>query len=424
MSRADRLRGRIRESLGWLVERSAAERALISLASLVFAILVGAVIILVSGRVTECSTAAFYLPYTSIGFCYDPVQIYLLLFNGALGSPFLLGEPGLIDPSWSVFNFRFGFTLKETTLLVFTGLSVAISFRAGLFNIGTQGQLVIGALATALAMVYAAPLVPAGLAGGVILIILGLAVGALFGGLYGAIPGLLKAYADANEVITTIMLNFIAANIAFVLVSSVFRDPSSSVVATYEIPDYAQLPSIAFPASSNFSELGLIAGLFAIAGLYYLLEHTSFGYDIRTSGVQPEAAEYGGVDSKKTIVRSLTISGAFGGIAGALWVLMQTARWESSVPALGFDGITVSILAGNNPLGVLPAALLFGMLKGGAVEVAFQTDVPSDLIGVLRGLIILFVAMPEFFRMIGKRLLGTDSQAPGAAATDGGDVDE
>ncbi|NUE02562.1 ABC transporter permease [Halorubraceae archaeon YAN] len=399
------LKKRGKDVLRWLVARSGFERAIISLASLVFAIFVGALIILVSGRFTTCSTAAFYLPFTSIGFCYDPVQIYLLLFNGALGSPFLLGEPGLLDPEWSIFNFRFGFTLKETTLLVFTGLSVAVAFRAGLFNIGTQGQLVVGALTTALTVIFVAPFVPEGTIGGLILVPLGIIAGAVGGGVYGAIPGALKAYADANEVITTIMLNFIAANIAFVLVSGVFRDPSSSVVATERIPEYARLPAVIFPAASDFAEIALIGGLLGIAGLYYLLEYTSIGYDIRTSGVQPEAAEYGGVNAKRTTVLAMTLSGALGGIGGAMWVLMETARWESSVPALGFDGITVSILAGNNPLGVLPAAFLFGVLKGGALEVAFQTDVPSDLVGVLRGLIILFVAMPEFFRMIGSHFV-------------------
>ncbi|XVH31063.1 ABC transporter permease [Haloferacaceae archaeon DSL9] len=398
---------RFRSGLRWLVARSATDRLLISLASLVFAVIVGALLVLISGRFVASCTASEATYFFGIGFCYDPIQVYLVLFNGALGGPLALGQPELLNPQWSPFNFRFGYTLKETTLLVFTGLSVAVAFRAGLFNIGTQGQLVIGALTTAVTIIFAAPLVPEGLVGGLILVPLGVAAGAVGGGLYGAIPGALKAYADANEVITTIMLNFVAANLAYVFVRHVVRDETSSLVATERIPEYAALPALVFPSSSDFSEIGLLIGLLGIAGLYYLLEHTSIGYDLRTSGIQPEAAIYGGVDAKRTTVLSMTLSGALGGIAGAMWVLMETGRWESAVPSLGFDGITVSILAANNPLGVLPAAFLFGVLKSGTVAVAANpgVGVPSELIDVLRGLIILFVAMPEFFRLLGKHVL-------------------
>ncbi|MCG1006638.1 ABC transporter permease [Halorubrum lacusprofundi] len=400
------------------VDRSVAERLLISVAAILLSIIVGFAIVLVSGRVAQCSTAAWTMPLTGIGFCYDPVEVYLVLFNGALGYPFAVGEPGLIDPAWTPFNLSLGLTLSETTLLIFTGLSVAVAFRAGLFNIGTQGQLVVGGLATALTVLAAAPLLPAGPVAGVALIVAGVLAGAVGGGFWGAIPGALKAYTDANEVITTIMLNFIAANVAYVLVLEVFRAEGSSVVATEYVPEYAQFLPWLFPQSSDFALLALVVGIGFIAGLYYLVEHTSFGYDLRTSGVQAAAAEYGGVNAKATTVRAMTLSGAIGGVGGAVWVLMSQGRWMASVPALGFDGITVSILAGNNPLGVLPAAFLFGILKGGALEIGFRTDVPTELVGVLRGLIILFVAMPEFFRMIG-RYAGLGSRGPSGPETSG-----
>ncbi|ELZ43217.1 inner-membrane translocator [Halorubrum saccharovorum DSM 1137] len=419
------------------VDRSVAERLLISVAAILLSIAVGFVIVLVSGRIAECSTAAWTMPLTGIGFCYDPVEVYLVLFNGALGYPFAVGEPGLFNPDWSPFNLSFALTLSETTLLIFTGLSVAVAFRAGLFNIGTQGQLVVGGLATALTVLAAAPLLPAGPIAGVALIAVGILAGAVGGGFWGAIPGALKAYTDANEVITTIMLNFIAANVAYVLVLEVFRAEGSSVVATEYVPEYAQFLPWFFPGSSDFALVALLVGFGFIAGLYYLVEHTSFGYDLRTSGVQAAAAEYGGVNAKLTTVRAMTLSGAIGGVGGAVWVLMSEGRWMASVPSLGFDGITVSILAGNNPLGVLPAAFLFGLLKGGALEIGFRTDVPTELVGVLRGLIILFVAMPEFFRMIG-RYTGLGSRGPSgpdaggsggaepaddAAAVEGGETD-
>ncbi|GAB7008306.1 ABC transporter permease [Halorubrum trueperi] len=424
---ADRLPSIVRGVLAPFVDRSVAERLVISLAAILLSIVVGFGIVLASGRVAECGTAAWTMPITGLGFCYDPVEVYLVLFNGALGYPFAVGEPGLLNPNWSPFNLSLGLTLSETTLLIFTGLSVAVAFRAGLFNIGTQGQLVVGALATALTVLAAAPLLPEGPIAGIVLIVLGTAAGAVGGGLWGALPGALKAYADANEVITTIMLNFIAANIAYVLVLEVFRAEGSSVVATEYVPDHARFVPWLFPESSDFALLALLVGVGFIVGLYILVEHTPFGYDLRTSGVQPAAAEYGGVKAKLTTVRAMTLSGAIGGVGGAVWVLMSEGRWVASIPDLGFDGITVSILAGNNPLGVLPAAFLFGLLKGGALEIGFRTDVPTELVGVLRGLIILFVAMPEFFRIAGRYAgvgsSGLGGSGDGPAGSDDGGIE-
>ncbi|QUO46791.1 ABC transporter permease [Halorubrum ruber] len=407
------------------VDRSVAERLVISVAAIFLSILVGFALVLVSGRIAECSTAAWTMPITGLGFCYNPFEVYVVLFNGALGYPFAVGDPGLFNPGWTPFNLSFGLTLSETTLLIFTGLSVAVAFRAGLFNIGTQGQLVVGALATALTVLALAPLLPAGPVAGLVLIVVGTAAGAVGGGVWGAIPGALKAYADANEVITTIMLNFVAANVAYVLVLEVFRAEGSSVVATRYVPEYAQFPSVLFPPSTDFALIALLVGVAFIGALYYFVEHTSLGYDLRTSGVQAAAAEYGGVNAKLTTVRAMTLSGALGGIGGSVWVLMSEGRWMASVPDLGFDGITVSILAGNNPLGVLPAAFLFGILKGGALEIGFRTDVPTELVAVLRGLIILFVAMPEFFRMIGRYAgVGGAGGASDAGGSGSADPDE
>ena len=408
MSAADRARA----ALSRLVDASATERILISTAALVLSVLIGAVLVLVAGRMTTCSAGeAVY--YFGTGFCYDPVVVFDRLFLGALGDP--------LSGGWSP-NGQFAVTLRETTLLIFTGLSVALAFRAGIFNIGTQGQMVVGALATALGVLWASSLV-SGVVGTVVLIPFGVLVGAVFGGLYGAVPGLLKAYADANEVITTIMLNFIATGVALYLVSGAFKDPESAANQTVPLPEFAQFPALLFGARQDFSIVALLFGLLAVGGLYYVLEHTAFGYDVRTSGVQPEAAEYGGVDAKRTVVASLTLSGALGGVAGAMYVMMVLGTFQTGIPAYGFDGITVSILAGNNPLGVGIAALLFGVLKSGTTVVQFATDVPPQLVGVLRGLIILFVAMPEFFRLLARGLPGTGSR-PEAVATDGGAPDD
>jgi simple sugar transport system permease protein len=403
-----------------MARASKTERLLISLASLVLAIAVGTVLVLAAGRMTTCRESAFVLTHPNpfglpqlfeIGVCYDPVTVYERLFLGALGNPF--------SGDWSPLNPQFGVTIRETTILIFTGLSVALAFRAGIFNIGTQGQMIIGALATALGVLWVAPFF-SGLVGTVVLVPFGLLLGAIFGGLYGAFPGLLKAYADANEVITTIMLNFIATGLVLYLVSEAFKDPDSPANQTVPLPDYATFPTGLFGSTANFSVIALVFGIIALVALYLFIERTRFGYDVRTSGLQPQAAEYGGVDAKRTIVSSMTLSGALGGVAGAIYVLMVLGNFQTGVPAYGFDGITVAILAGNNPLGVGLSAFLFGILKSGSTVVQVASDVPPQLVEVLRGLIILFVAMPEFFRIVGRRLAPPDPEQDATVATDGG----
>jgi simple sugar transport system permease protein len=413
VSGADRP-ARWRRVLQRLVDASATERILISFAALVLAIAVGAVIVVVSGVVATCREPSAFL---GLGSCYDPVQVYHELFLGSLGHPFASG--------WDPFNFRMAVTLQETTLLIFTGLSVAVAFRAGLFNIGTQGQLVLGGLGTALAVIAAGPYVPGGVVGTLVLIPLGLLAGAVVGGAWGALPGALKAYANANEVITTIMLNTVAANVAFFLVASYFVPPEAANTQTADVPAEAVVPNlpfgIAFQPRDSFSLFALAIGVAFVAVVFYLFTRTAFGYDLRTSGLQPDAAEYSGVDAKRMVVSSMTLSGALGGVGGAMYVLMVEGKWLTQIPALGFDGITVSILAGNNPLGVGFAALLFGVLKSGALAVDFATDVPRQLVGVLRGLIILFVAMPEFFRMVGAKFVDT-GRSGGAVPADDADT--
>ena len=405
----DRLRQRYDDALDWvapylvrIATTSTYERLLISVAALVLSVVVGGLIVFWSGIAAECQEQfTFHLvlfgselwtwPTTS---CYDPWAVYTSLFSGATGS---LSQ----DP----FNYELALTLKETTLLIFTGLSVAVAFKAGMFNIGTQGQLVLGALASAVAVVTAATVVPDGVVGTFVLIPLAIVTGAVVGGIWGAIPGALKAYAEANEVITTIMLNFVAAKLAFFLTARYFQPKGTQSVETAQIPAYATLNPWLFPQGSKFAIVALLFGLLLVAAIWYLLGRTSFGYDLRTSGIQPQAAEYSGVNADRTMVSSMALSGALGGIGGSIWVLMVMQRFQTGVPAFGFDGITVSILAGNNPLGAVFAALLFGGLKAGSLAVQFETGVPKQLVGVLRGLIILFVAMPEAFRMTGRYIL-------------------
>lgn len=373
-SLADRIAAR-------MLDASVLERVVIALVATALALLIGAVIVAASG--------------------YDAVEFVSSLVYGAVGN---------------VSNLAF--MLRQSSMLILTGVAVAVAFRAGVFNIGVQGQFVVGGFAATLGILFAAPLLPNSPVSAIPLLALATLLALAAGGAYGALPGVMKAYAGANEVITTIMLNFIAAQIAFVLVSEFFGNPDSQVVETTPLPDWATLLPVAFPQGGDFSLLALAFGLALVVAVWFLLEQTSFGYDLRTSGEQPEAAEYGGVDAKRTTVTSMFLSGALGGMGGAIWVLMVMGKWQAGVPSLGFDGITVSILAGNNPFGVVPAALLFGTLKSGSLAVQFGTGVPKQLVGVLRGLIILFVAMPEFFRMLGSAIdLEPDRET---VATDGG----
>ena len=421
------MRQRLKTLIERLIRASILERIAISIAALFASILVGGVLVFVSGAFASCQTGLNLAGWT---FCYNPVQVYYELFLGALGHP--------LEGGWSPGNHRLATTLQQTTLLIFTGLSFAVAYRAGLFNIGTQGQLVVGGLATAVTVVYASLVVPSGVVGTVVLIPIGVLAGAVAGGFFGAIPGALKAYADANEVITTIMLNFVALGITSTLLSWQFQDPDSANPQTERVPAYAEIPNIplvGFSSRANFSLLALAFAVALMIGIAWLLARTSFGYELRTSGVQPEAAAYSGVDEKRMIVTSMTLSGALGGIGGALWVLMQHGRWLESVPPLGFDGIAVSILAANNPLGIGASAFLFGVLDSGSSAIGTATAVPPELVGILSGLIILFVAMPEFFRMIGTRYVDVSSSDPvradggepaddGATADDGGECND
>ncbi|APX96557.1 ABC transporter permease [Natronorubrum daqingense] len=405
------MKTRLKRLLRRLVHASVLERIAISVASLLAAIVVGGVLVFVSGAYASCQAGLNVAGFT---FCYNPMQVFYELFFGAIGHP--------LEGDWALRNYNLAETLAQTTLLIFTGLSFAVAFRAGLFNIGTQGQLIMGSLATAVTVLYASVIVPSGFIGTVVLIPLGLLAGAVAGGLYGAIPGALKAYADANEVITTIMLNFVAGGVAATLLAWQFQDPESTNQQTESIPAYAEIPNVPFLGFSgrwNFSLLALAFAIVCMIGIAWMLSRTAFGYELRTSGVQPEAAAYSGVDEKRMIVGAMTLSGALGGIGGSLWVLMVQGEWITSVPDLGFDGIAVSILAGNSPLGIGASAFLFGLLDSGSQSISTATDVPPELVGILSGLIILFVAMPEFFRMIGGRYVDFEDVQP--VQTDGGE---
>lgn len=390
----------IRRALWRLVNTSRMDAVLISVAALVFSVIISMLVLIGSGYLATCDEP--WVVFAGRRLCYNPLLTLDMLFLQPLANPNNLA-----------------LTLRETTILIFTGLAVAISFRSGLFNIGVQGQMVAGSLGSTVALLAAAPYVPVAPAGSVVLVPFGILVGALLGGLWGMIPGMLKAYGDVNEVISTIMLNFIAANIAFVLVTIYFQDPASNITQTRSLPAAATFQPHVIAQRSNFSILALLLGLAFVVGVFVLFRYTRLGYAYRISGLQSKAAKYGGINANSTVVSSMALSGAVGGIGGAIWAMMIYGGWNPGIPPYGFDGLTVSILAGNNPIGVVPAAALFGILNSGSVSIDFATAVPKELVGILRGLIILSVAMPGFFRVLGRRLVDLEPPVDEGGATDG-----
>jgi simple sugar transport system permease protein len=265
--------------------------------------------------------------------------------------------------------------------------------------------MVVGAFTAAMIILGVAPHLPAGSPSGVVLVLLGLLAGIVGGGAYAAIPGLMKAYADANEVITTIMLNFIATGVLFVLVDGPLKDPSAPAPQTVDFPSYVGLPSL-LTESSSFSLLGLGLAVVTALFVYFVMTNTSFGYDLRTTGYQAAASVYSGVNSKWTTVSTMVVSGMIAGLTGGLYVIMVVGYFRDPgvFPTFGFDGIAVSLVAANNPLGVVPAGLLFGGLASAAQYIDVNLPVPRELVSGIIGLIVLFVATPELFRMVGKRI--------------------
>jgi len=358
-SLADRIAAR-------MLDASVLERVVIALVATALALLIGAVIVAASG--------------------YDAVEFVSSLVYGAVGN---------------VSNLAF--MLRQSSMLILTGVAVAVAFRAGVFNIGVQGQFVVGGFAATLGILFAAPLLPNSPVSAIPLLALATLLALAAGGAYGALPGVMKAYAGANEVITTIMLNFIASGVVYFLLDAYLRPEGAAAPNTEQFPDYVGLPGLVFE-SPSFSILGLGVALLTVVVVYLVMDRTGFGYDLVTSGYQEPAAKYSGVDPKRMIVRTMTISGMIAGLAGALFAIMILGYYSdpNTFPTFGFDAIAVSLLAANNPLGVIPAGLLFGGLDAGGQYIGFTLDVPSELVDGVIGLIVLFVAAPELFRAAGQ----------------------
>jgi simple sugar transport system permease protein len=300
---------------------------------------------------------------------------YSALFEGAFGS---LG-------AWSE-------TLLRATPLILGGLAVAFAFKASLFNIGANGQMILGAIfATFIGFTFDITgwiLVPFALAGGV-----------LGGFLWGGIAGVLKATTGAHEVITTIMLNFVAAFLlAYLLTTDTFLPENGTTPVSKEVYEQARLYRF---IEGERVDIGIFIAIAAVVLVWWVLEHTTLGFKVKAVGINPSAAKYSGM--KVALITALTLASAGGlaGLGGSTVVLGATGVLTGGVIGqLGFDAIAVALLGRSNPWGVLAAAILFGGLNAGAVNMQAVTQIPVDIVVVIQALIILFVAAPDLVRAI------------------------
>ena len=323
----------------------------IPITAILLALLIGGIILITSGA--------------------NPFAAYVALFRGAFGNSAAIGR-----------------TLEKATPLILGGLAVAFAFKAALFNIGGQGQLLMAAIfagylgfsLSGLPFIVHMPLALIG--------------GALAGAAFGAIPGALKTYTGANEVITTIMLNYVAINITDYLADGPWKDEgivarTPEVLETAVIPTWANIP------------LGFFIACVVAIGIWYLLYHTTLGYEIRTVGLNPNAAQYAGVKVARTVILTMTISGFLAGLGGAIETLGVVGRFQPGFNlGLGFDGITVALLGKTSPIGVIPAALLVGAMQAGSSQMQFDADVPFQIIDVIQALILFFVSADMIVRWI------------------------
>jgi simple sugar transport system permease protein len=317
----------------------------------------------------------------------NPFDTYRLLLGAALSWP-----DGI------------GYTLFQATPLIFTGLAVLVGFRCGLFNIGAEGQLYIAAFATAWVGIT--------LAGwsSWLLIPLCFAAAILSGAFWAAIPGVLKARFGSHEVINTIMLNFIAVALVIYFTQYHYKAPGDPIMETVPIGPGAHIPRFGrfipgFPERIPLNVSFLLALLCCFL-VYLFLWRTKWGYEIRATGSNPSAAEYGGISIRKQIVVAMAVSGGLAGMVAINEVLGYRYRYyDGFSDNYGFTGIAVALLGRNHPVGVIFAALLFAMLQHGGIYVdGFSEHVTKDIVQVLQGIIILFVAAESFFKWVAVRL--------------------
>jgi simple sugar transport system permease protein len=312
----------------------------------------------------------------------NPFYAYLGLFQGAFGSA----------KAWSE-------TAVWASPYIFAGLAVALAFKGGLFNIGAEGQLALGAVVAAW-VGYALPDMLGISLPAIIHLPLAIGLGILAGALWGAIPGALKAYTGGHEVINTIMMNYIALNMVSFLLNGPMKDPNPQNVSarTPAIAESARIPAIFEGFRIHW---GFVLALVVAALVWWLLWKTTLGFEIRTVGLNPDAAKYAGINVKRTIILTMALSGALAGLAGVIEVTGLNYRHELGFSVgYGFDAIAIALLGKTHPFGVVLGAILFAGMRNGATRMQFLTQIPVDVISVIQALILLFVAADAIIRYI------------------------
>jgi general nucleoside transport system permease protein len=312
----------------------------------------------------------------------NPFLAYYGLIQGSFGSAKALSETAV----WA-------------TPYIFAGLAVALAFKGGLFNIGAEGQLAVGAVFAAL-IGYGLPQwlgrdIPT-----IIHLPLAILVGMLMGALWAAIVGFLKAYTGGHEVINTIMMNYIALNTISFLLNGPMKDPNPNNVTarTPLIAESARIPVIFNGLRIHW---GFVLALLVAFLVWWLLNKTTLGFEIRTVGANPDAAKYAGINVKRIIILTMALSGMLAGLAGTIEVTGLNYRHELGFSiGYGFDAIAIALLGRSHPLGVVLAAILFAAMRNGATRMQFLTQMPVDLISMLQALILLFVAADAIIRYI------------------------
>jgi ABC-type uncharacterized transport system permease subunit len=281
-------------------------------------------------------------------------------------------------------------TLVQATPLVLAGLAVGIGFKAGLFNIGAQGQFLVGGLAAAAVGVTMADQAP------IAAISLALLAGTAAGLLYGFIPGFLKAYTGAHEVVTTIMLNYIAIQLIAFVVSGPLRGENVSFARTADV-GAAALPIMA----GREGHIGILLAVVAVPAIGWLLFRSTLGFEIRTVGANPEAARYAGMRPRLLIVLTMSLAGLLAGLAGATEILGQVGHMPAAYStSVGFDAIAVALLGRAHPVGILFAGLLFGAMRAGAGLMQIQAGIPVQMVAVLQAVILFFLAAELIVRSL------------------------
>jgi simple sugar transport system permease protein len=337
---------------------SKSRKVLVPLVAVALGFVLGSLVILITGR--------------------SPLLMFNAIIQGITGFNIMSGS----------FNPRhIGELVVQSMPIILTGLCVGFAFRTGLFNIGAEGQLMMGALAaTAVALTVRAP--------AAIHVPLILLAGMAAGGLRGAIPGYLKARFNVHEVVVTIMLNYTALHVNNYTILNVFG--SVDRVKTADFPASALLRSPFLASITNGSRLnwGFIPVVLAVLAFWFILEKTSFGYSLRAVGFNKDAAKYAGMKVERNVVLSMIIAGAFAGLAGAV-ITTGTFSFGRALPAAegyGFDGIAVALVGMNQAPGILLAGLLFGVLKS-AGPLMQSAGIPREIGGIIQASIVMFVAM-------------------------------